>query len=288
MSHNLPSPLPLFDRNLLRTVEKVVPSAEREEWSRTWQAELWHMHHRSRNRRGNSRSQSLAITTDLSIGLTRDAFWLRTDSWRRIFSGTTTLCLVSLAGLCLLSAFIALVLNGSWHSLALYLAGPFKHSLFAAPLVVFVTFATASRGHTERSSPGRTLYRIKRQLFFTAKTSLVLLLAFLLSAEICQPIHAPLPNTAELLQIFFFVLFTLVGLRWAFRDQEQRCKQCLHSLATPARVGRPSHNLLEWNGTELLCKHGHGLLSVPEMETSWCQSSQWVDLNSTWDHAASI
>jgi hypothetical protein len=41
-------------------------------------------------------------------------------------------------------------------------------------------------------------------------------------------------------------------------------------------VGRPSHNLLEWNGTELLCPDGHGHLSVPEMETSWCQSSRWT------------
>jgi hypothetical protein len=83
------------------------------------------------------------------------------------------------------------------------------------------------------------------------------------------------------------VLLALVGLRWAFRDQEQRCKQCLHALATPARVGRPSHNLLEWNGTELSCRHGHGLLSVPEMETSWCESSRWVELDRGWDEAAS-
>jgi hypothetical protein len=78
------------------------------------------------------------------------------------------------------------------------------------------------------------------------------------------------------------------GLRWAFADQQQRCKQCLHLLATPARVGRPSYNLLEWNGTELLCKHGHGLLSVPEIETSWCQSSQWVDLDRRWSQPISI
>jgi len=279
MSQLLPSPLPVFDRKLLRAVEKVVPAAEREEWSRTWQAELWHMHHRSRNRR---------TTADLSIGLTRDALWLCTESWRRTLSGTAVLCLASLVGLCVLSTLIALALNGSWHSLALYLAGPFKHSLFATPLVVFVAFATASRGHSEQNSTGKKLYWIKRQLFFTAKTSLLLLPAILLSAEICQPIHAPLPNTAELLQVFFFVFFALVGLRWAFRDQEQRCKHCLHSLATPARVGRPSHNLLEWNGTELVCKHGHGLLSVPEMETSWCESSQWIDLEPGWDQVASI
>ncbi len=276
----LPSPLPLFDRRLLRAVETLVPEAEREEWLRTWQAELWHMHHR---RRG-SRSQSLLITTDLSIGLTRDALWLRTESWRRTFSGTPTLCLASLLGLCLLSAVIGLLFGGSWHLLGRYVGEQFDRSLLAAPLVVFVTFATASRRHIEeRNKRG---YWIKRQLFFAAKTALLLLLTFLLSADVCQPIQAPLPNTADLLQLLLFVIFAVIGLRWSFRDQEQRCKQCLHSLATPARVGRPSHNLLEWNGTELACKQGHGLLSVPEMETSWCQSSQWVNQAPVWDRAA--
>jgi hypothetical protein len=274
-----PSPLPLFDRNLLRAVEKIVPTAEREEWSRTWRAELWHMHHRRRNRR----TQNLRITIDLSIGLTCDALWLRTDSWSRALSGTPTLCLASLASLCLLSTLIGLAIDGSWHALGTYLDGPFKRSIFAALLVVFVSFATASRGHIEQGSTSKGLYGIKRQAFFTAKASLVMLLTFLLSADVCRPIHPPFPNTAGLFQILFFVIMTLVALRWAFRDQEERCKQCLRSLATPARVGRPSHNLLEWNGTEMICKHGHGLLSVPEMETSWCQSSQWVDLNPAWD-----
>jgi hypothetical protein len=59
-------------------------------------------------------------------------------------------------------------------------------------------------------------------------------------------------------------------------------------MATPAGVGRPSHNLLEWNGTELTCRHGHGLLSVPEMETSWCRSSHWVNLDSVWNQPAGI
>jgi len=284
MSQHLPSPLPLFDRNLLRAIEKVVPRGEREDWSRTWEAELWHMHHRNRIHS----SRTLGITADLSIGLTRDALWLRTDGWRRSFSGTPVLCLVSLLGLCLFSTLISLAFSGSWHSLALYLGGPFKRSLLEAPLVVFVSFATALHRHTEEGSTNKKICWIKRQFFFAAKMLLVLLLALLSSANIFQPIHASLPNTADLFQIFFFVIFALIGLRWAFLDQEQRCKQCFHSLGTPARVGRPSHNLLEWNGTELTCKHGHGLLSVPEMETSWCQASQWIDLNSGWDQAASI
>jgi hypothetical protein len=273
MSQVLPPSLPLFDRNLLNAVERLVPSAEREEWFRTWQAELWHLHHRNRNRR----IPSLAVVTDLSIGLTCDALWLRTDSWRRAFSGTAVLCLATLLGLSLVSTLIALVLKGNWHSLSPELREQAHRTLLAAPLVLFVAFATASRRHIEQGAGGRKLYWIKRQLFFVVKMSHVLVLAFLLSVDICQPVHVSFPNTADLLQIFCFVILSLVGLRWALQDQEQRCKQCLRSLATPARVGRPSHNLLEWNGTELNCKEGHGLLSVPEMETSWCRSSRWVE-----------
>src|SRR6202012_5464317 len=111
--------------------------------------------------------------------------------------------------------------------------------------------------HLEQNTTGKKVYWIKRQLFFTVKMTLVLALAFLLSVDVCMPIRTQLMYTAELLQILFSVIFALIGLRWAFHDREQRCKQCLRSLATPARVGRPSHNLLEWNGSELICKQGH-------------------------------
>jgi hypothetical protein len=267
--------LPSFEHNLLSIVRRLVPAHEREEWSRTWQAELWYMHQRSRHRHVSP----LAGILDLSIGLTRDALWLRTERWRVVSSDTATLCLASLLGLSLLSALVALALAGSWRSLDLYLRDEFMRSLIAAPHVLFVLLATAPRRHTGQSSITRWRFWIKRQTFFLLKTLQVLLLAFLLSVDLCVPLHNLAPLTADLLQMFAFVFFALLGLRWAIGDQEQRCKHCLRSLTTPARVGRPSHNLLEWNGTERSCKHGHGLLSIPEMETSWCQSSRWVNLD---------
>jgi hypothetical protein len=276
MSPLAQSPLTAFDRALLRAGEKIVPSPEREEWSRTWRAELWHMHHRRHQ-------QSLRMTVDLSIGLMCDAMWLRADCWSRALSGTPALCLGTLLGLCLLSALMALALNGSWHSLAVALVGPFKRSAFAALLVVFVSFATAPRAYVEQNAPSSKVYAAKRQMFLWTKAALVLLLSLLVSADLCRPIHSIFPNTADAFQLLLFVPFALLGLRWVFDDQERRCKQCLRRLALPSRVGRPSHNLLEWNGTELACKQGHGRLSVPEMETSWCDSSQWVDLNPAWD-----
>lgn len=265
--------LPCFERILLRCVGKLVPAHEREEWSRGWRAELWYMHSRSRYRRVST----LAAIAGLSIGLTRDALWLRGEDWRLTFSDTAALCVASLLALSLLSTLVALVLAGSWDALRPYVSEEWIRCIIAAPHVVFVQFATASRRHATEGHT-RWLFWIRRQCFCAVKTVQVLFLAFLLSIAVCVPLHHPCPLTADLLQMFFFVLFALIGLRWAIRDQQERCKHCLRSLATPARVGRPSHNLLEWNGTELSCKHGHGLLNIPEIETSWCRYSQWIDL----------
>ncbi|MFL6308181.1 MAG: hypothetical protein ACJ72H_31995 [Candidatus Sulfotelmatobacter sp.] len=275
MRQSVSPALPAFERTLLCIVKKLVPPHEREEWSRSWQAELWYMHQRSRHRDVSP----LAGIFDLSMGLTRDALWLRTETWSIAFSDTAALCLASLLALSVLSAVIALALAGSWQSLDFYLRDQFTRSLIAAPPVLFVLLATAPRRHAGTRSITRWRFWIKRQFFFLLKTLQVLLLAFLLSIDLCVPLHGPFPFTADLLQLFAFVFFSLIGLRWSIEDQEQRCKQCLRSLTTPARVGRPSHNLLEWNGTERSCKQGHGLLSIPEMETSWCQSSRWIHLD---------
>ena len=279
----IPSSLPLLDQRLLHMVERIVPAADREEWSRAWQAELWYAHHRGRHRG----RQRLAIMSDLAVGLTRDALWLRTESWRATLSGTAALCLGSLAGFSVACALLALAFSGGWQALGAYLREPLARCLLAAPLIVFVGFSTASRRHVEQSTRGRGVFRCKRLLFFAAKLTQVFSLAFLLSMVVCFPLRALLPNTADLMQLFAYVLFAVIGMRWALKDQEQRCKQCLQCLAQPARVGRPSHNLLEWNGVELSCKQGHGLLSVPEMETSWCQSSRWGEIGHRWDETMS-
>ncbi len=268
MSPTLPTPLPRFDTTLLRLAGHLVPPDAHPDWLRTWHAELWHNHHR----RGLNRTPG--STRALALGLIRDALWLRTEHWRLIAQGTAALCLAALSALVLGASLFALALSGSLPTLALDLAEPTLRFLVASPLVLFVAFATASRRPSEPAASASN--RLRRRLFFTAKAVLLLLFAFLFSIDLCQPLHAAFPNTADVLQLLAFTLFALAGLRWAFTDQEQRCKQCLRTLSAPARVGRPSHNLLEWNGTELFCTRGHGLLSIPEIETSWCQSARWT------------
>jgi hypothetical protein len=259
--------LPRFDRFLLRTVQTVVPAADREDWLRTWHSELWHLHHSRRTR--------TKPTATLALGLTRDALWLRTEASKRALEGTATLCIASLASACLLSAVVALLLTGSHQEFVQQLTAPYHRFLLEAVLVVFVTFATTSRRHVHHAHG--TLPVLRRKIFFLLKSALVLLLAFLVSIDLCQPLHADFPLALDISQTFLAAIFSITGLRWAFHDQEDRCKHCLLALQSPARIGRPSHNLLEWNGTEQVCRHGHGRLNLPEMETSWCRSGQWLE-----------
>lgn len=259
--------LPSFDAMLLRTLQYAVPVPERDEWLRVWQSEIWHVKHRNASRP--------RTTSTLAAGLIRDALWLRTEGWKRALAGTATLCLAILALLCVAFATVALVLTGSHQEVMLQFGNAYRRFLGEAVIVTLVTFATSFRRHVHHASA--TLPPLRRQLFFIFKSALVLQLAFLISADVCQPLHAAFPLAHDILQTLVAMVLSITGLRWGFHDQETRCKHCLTALQSPARIGRPSHNLLEWNGTEQVCRHGHGRLNLPEMETSWCRSGQWLD-----------
>lgn len=259
--------LPASDRLLLRAGSRIVPAADRAEWRRNWHAELWHMHHR------RARIHNLP---GLSAGLLRDALWLRAESWRRAYSGTAVLCIVSLAGLCVVAALLGLAAAGRDH-FRLVIGSRIPRFLVESLLVVIVSFATSSSRYVDQRTTGKTLCWIRRQLFLAAKSALLLVLAFLLSADLCLPLFARMPMTADALQVFTFELCAIAGLMWAFRDQDQRCKHCLCALSTPAQVGRPSHNLLEWTGTRQACRFGHGVFSTPEMLSTWRPHSHWVE-----------
>ena len=269
------SDIPLFqpfNQRIMSLAARIVPANERAEWLRVWHAELWHMHDRDLNRHVKKTGR----VAGLSAGIVRDALWLRTENWRCSLRGSASLCLATLLGLSLLSFGFALFFEGSWSLLSPPLLHQLKRSLVTVPFLIFVSFATGSQRHVEQSSLNGPLIKLKRYSFFAVKMTQVLLLAFLSSTDSYELVHGPLPGLAALLQLLWFVSFAMLGLRWTLADQEQRCKHCLQSLQNPARVGRPSHNLLEWNGTELNCKWGHGLLSIPEIETSWCRSSKWI------------
>jgi hypothetical protein len=254
------------DHYMLRAGAAIVPAADRDDWRRNWHAELWHMHHRRHRTNINS----------LSAGLLRDALWLRAESWRRAYTGTAILCLASLLGLCAIAALLGIAACG-WEQFRALVDSRLIRFLVESPLVVAVAFATSSSRYIDQRTTGRTLCWIRRQLFLSVKIALLLVLAFLLSIDLCLPLLPHTPMTADALQVFTFELCAIVGLMWAFRDQDQRCKHCLCALSTAAQVGRPSHNLLEWTGTQQACRFGHGVFSTPEMLSSWRQHSQWAE-----------
>lgn len=123
---------------------------------------------------------------------------------------------------------------------------------------------------------------LQRVLFLAAKLTLLLPAVFFCSLDLgfCLPWASP--NTSVYLQLIFGFASALAALHWTLRDGSRRCPVCLDKLRCPARVGQPSRNFLTWNGTELICAGGHGLLHVPELPTSWFSKPQWHPLDSSW------
>src|SRR5256884_396260 len=74
----------------------------------------------------------------------------------------------------------------------------------------------------------------------------------------------------------------ILGLSWAFRDQQRRCPVCLRRMAHPVEVGQPMRTFLAWNGTELICERGHTLLHIPAIPISWFGTQRWVCLDASW------
>ncbi len=125
--------------------------------------------------------------------------------------------------------------------------------------------------------------RLRRWSFLLAKIVLLVPIAAFASLDLAYAtptLHVLPSGPAQLILSFSLCLF---GMRWVLRDQRQRCPVCLGKLTHPARVGQPSRTFLAWNGTELICIGGHGLLHVPELETSWFSTQRWMYLDASWD-----
>ena len=123
---------------------------------------------------------------------------------------------------------------------------------------------------------------IRRWGFLFGKIALVLPIIFFLPLDLAcmlRTIHWMQPQFIQFAASFCICLF---ALRWSLRDQRARCPVCLCKLSHPARVGEASRNFLAWNGTELICADGHGLLHVPELPTCWFDTQRWLYLDSSW------
>ena len=262
------SSLPPGDRTLIRFGQRLVPESNRVEWLRHWHAELCHL----RSRRG-----PVCGKHNLARGLLLDAAWLRKENWRLNLSGSASLCLTLLALLLSVASLPVFILAGNLKAFAAMIESSLPSFVLGSLPIVIVGLFTSPISVEARSLPLRNW--IKTRIFHACKIALLLPLTFLLSADLFAPFHPFTWFPAFLLQSFLFAFLALIAFHWAVLDCSLRCKHCLRTLAEPIRVGRPSHNFLEWNGFELLCTEGHGLLSIPELETSSRGASRWLSGN---------
>jgi len=164
--------------------------------------------------------------------------------------------------------------------------GPWDVFVFAVLLACLALPATTSLPLGEYRLCSKKLSwstRIRRWTFLGCKVALLLPIVYFVSLDLAY-MRTPLDTlSSEGIQIVSSFLICLFGLRWTLRDQRQRCPVCLGKLSHPARVGQPSRTFLAWNGTELICVGGHGLLHVPEMPTSWFNTQRWLYLDPSWE-----
>ncbi|AXC10897.1 hypothetical protein ACPOL_1551 [Acidisarcina polymorpha] len=160
-------------------------------------------------------------------------------------------------------------------------------TLFVACLALPATTPLPLGEYPARSESLAWRIRIRRWLFLAFKLALILPLVYFSSGVLAygnlfSGIRAVNSVSAQYLQLGSSFLGLLFAFRWALRDQRSRCPVCLRRLTNPARVGEASRNFLAWNGTELICSGGHGLLHIPEIPTSWFSTQRWLYLDSSW------
>ncbi|MGB7137688.1 MAG: hypothetical protein WBD46_20535 [Acidobacteriaceae bacterium] len=157
----------------------------------------------------------------------------------------------------------------------------FIFAVLLALLALPATTALPLGDVPRRRGPLPRAAQARRWLFFAVKFGLVASIVFLVSIALACEIGAD-PVTAVYIQFGSSFPALLLGFRWILQDQRQRCPECLLRLSSPARVGQASCNFLAWNGTELLCARGHGLLHIPELPTSWFSTQRWLCLDPSW------
>ena len=163
---------------------------------------------------------------------------------------------------------------------------PWDLTLFAVILAFLSLPATTSLPLGEYRLSSRKLSwstRLRRWSFLGAKIALLLPIVYLVSLDLAYLRTGFDRLSSDYIQLVSSFSICLFGLRWTLRDQRQRCPVCLGKLTHPARVGQPSRNFLAWNGTELICVGGHGLLHVPEIPTSWFNTQRWMYLDPSWE-----
>lgn len=261
---------------ILRCASLLVPWEERRDWLAEWEAELWY----------SSCTHSRGQVLRFCFGAFRDAAWLRRNrnrrAERRVRCRSAPQCLVLLATLAAASLGFALrrsgeVTLGATGSQAA--AHPVLASLALALIAVVVLRPHLSFGLGEYPAgrhPLPAATRLRRWVYLALKVILLAPIVF------CGTLDVSWLLSASHIQAFGLLLAYIFAVRWALKDQRQRCPVCLRVLTHPTRIGIASQTFLEWYGTELICEKGHGLLHVPEIPGSCYAVQRWTYLDPSW------
>lgn len=258
---------------MLRTAGRLVPEGERAEWLAEWMTELWYAMQDGRRAGLNA----------FCLGSFRDAIWRRRNAPVPRYSSlllnvrpfigepppircapvleSPLRCLGALGCLMALASFL------SW----LFPFSPLSGTQLFRSLLPFCVLYTPIAALTGNTPPGeypRHRNWAGRWSFFLAKVALlVLTIAFGTSAV-----------REVSLRMDVAMVCTVIAVRWAMTDQRRRCPVCLRILDNPVRMGSHSRILLEWNGIELLCLRGHGVMHVPGRPAIWFSCQRWLPL----------
>jgi hypothetical protein len=152
-------------------------------------------------------------------------------------------------------------------------------ALLALPAITTVSLGEASMHPRETSWPRRLF----RWSFFAAKAALLLPILYFVSLDLAYGFTMLSREQSIYIQLAAAFGMCLFSMRWALKDQRQRCPVCMRLVTHPAQVGQASRTFLDWNGTEMMCMGGHTLLHVPSLPTSWFGAQRWLYLDTSWN-----
>ena len=268
-------------RVMLRGAALLVPHSEREEWLMEWESELWHFVNCSGSAVDSS-NQSDRNVARFCLGSFRDAMWIRRNHsdlthGDRLWLRSPVQCaavLVTLATLTWLIAHLESLLQPPYTGRPFMLGQLFAIGAALLLLRIGTTFTLGEYPATLHSRTRAT--RLHRWIFLAFKIALILLIVFFGTLDL-GPVIA-----SEGVRPHATIIGYVLAFRWVLIDQRRRCPVCLRLLTNPVRIGQPSHTMLDWYGTELICSKGHGLLHVPETRTSAYGTQRWLYLDSSW------
>ncbi|WP_158820396.1 hypothetical protein [Granulicella sp. S156] len=268
----------VFQRGFFWVAACVLPACVRVEWLATWNAEIWHVHRDGASWMDSWRFALGSVADVLAIRceLPEESSYLISSPAACLLTMVLINAALVLLGLLTSSFCRSLWSEPVWDAIRSKTVTPLLDALYVQLLFVAASFlivipVTAVFG--TRAFSGYDHFWKKpcsrASLFYLAKLLLIVsIFESVLTGTMLYPG----------LQLNGAVLAYVLMLRWAIRDQQQRCPVCLKRLGSPVHFGRPSCALLDWNLQEYVCDDGHGVMQIPAVSFSGQSAQAWLPL----------